>query len=315
LGEVAGAKKMGKAMKNIINFLRIGLPILAVSLLLFRCEDPIDLPSSFEEPQIVVDAWLTNESEPQTIIISQSQDFFDNRLPTTITDAQVIVCQTEIGSSCFVFEHTTNGQYVWTPAPGETLGEVGEVFGLGIQRGEDQYVSQAPLRRVPEIDSISVQFEEESLGNDAGLYAQVYARDFVGIGDTYFIRSTINDTLLNRPQEINIAFDATFDGGSGADGIAFIAPIRFGINKLDDDGAPVPLVNGDKIEVDIWSISNEAFAFLSIASDQITNGDNGIFGIPVANSPSNVFNVDTEEPVLGIFNVAAVSSAEKVVEE
>jgi hypothetical protein len=159
------------------------------------------------------------------------------------------------------------------------------------------------------------QFEEESLGNDAGLYAQVYARDFVGIGDTYFIRSTINDTLLNRPQEINIAFDATFDGGSGADGIAFIAPIRFGINKLDDDGAPVPLVNGDKIEVDIWSISNEAFAFLSIASDQITNGDNGIFGIPVANSPSNVFNVDTEEPVLGIFNVAAVSSAEKVVEE
>ena len=67
--------------------------------------------------------------------------------------------------------------------------------------------------------------------------------------------------------------------------------------------------------MDIWSISNEAFAFLNIARDQITNGDNGIFGIPVANSPSNIINFDTEEPILGIFNVAAVSSAEKVVEE
>ncbi|WP_173021463.1 DUF4249 family protein [Lewinella sp. W8] len=302
-------------MKNIINIVRLGLPLLAVSLLFLRCEDTIDLPSSFEEPQLVVDAWLTNESVPQTINLTLTQDFFDNRLPTTVTDAQVVVCQTEIGSNCFVFEHTTNGQYVWTPAPGETLGEVGEIFGLGIQRGEEQYAALAPLKRVPVIDSISIQFEEESLALDEGLYAQVYARDFVGIGDTYFIRSTINDTLLQRPQEINIAFDATFDAGSGTDGIAFIFPIRFGINKLDDNGAPIPLVDGDKVEVDLWSISTEAFAFLSIARDQITNGDNGIFGIPVANSPSNVINVATEEPILGVFNVAAVSSAEKVVEE
>lgn len=302
-------------MKNIITLLRIGLPIVVISLTLFRCEDPIDLASRFEEPQLVVDAWLTNESKPQTINLTLTQDFFDNRLPTGVTDAQVVVCQTEIGANCFVFEHNDNGRYVWTPGPGQTLGEVGEVFALGVQRGEEQYAAIAPLKRVPVIDSISIQFEEETLATDAGLYAQVYARDFVGIGDTYLIRSTINDTLLQRPQEINIAFDATFDAGSGTDGITFIAPLRFGINKTDDNGAPIPLVAGDRVEVDLWSINTEAFAFLSIARDQITNGDNGIFGLPVANSPSNVINVDTETPILGVFNVAAVSRAEKVVEE
>lgn len=294
------------------------LLLLALSFSLFHCTDPVDLPSRFEEPELVVEAWLTNKSEPQTILLTESQDYYANRLPTPVTGAQVIVCETVDAtptSNCFVFEDEGEGRYVWTPAPGETIGEVGTEFGLGVQRGEEQYTSVTTMNRTAIIDSISFQFEEASIGNDEGIYAQLYARDQVGIGDAYLIRTRINDTLLLRPFELSSVYDATFDPGTETDGITFIFPIRFSINKLDDDGAPIPLVEGDKVEVEVWSLSQEAFFFLNVAGDQIVNGGSGLFDIPVVSSPGNVFNVDSGERALGVFNVAAVAAAERTLEE
>ena len=288
--------------------------LLLLALCAWNCTDPIDLRTDFETPELVVDAWLTNLPEPQTVHLTLSQDYYANRLPTGVEDADVIVCNGQDGSRCFPFVHQDSGRYVWTPQAGETLGEVGDTFVLGIQRGEERFAARTTMNRVPAIDSISVQFEEARIGLDSGLYAQVYARDFTGLGDAYLIRSTINDTLLNRPSELNLAFDATFDAGSGTDGIVYIFPLRFSINKIDEDGGFVPLKSGDKVQVDIWSLSQEAFFFLGIARDQIQNGDNGIFQVPVANAPGNVFNVDTGTSALGVFNVAAVSSATQVVE-
>ncbi len=288
--------------------------LLLLTLCAWNCTDVIDLQTDFGTPELVVDAWLTNQSTPQTVRLSLSQDFYANRLPTGVEDADVVVCNGLDGSRCFSFVHQDSGRYVWTPGAGESLGEVGDEFVLGIQREGDRYASRTTMNRVPPIDSISIQYEEARIGLDSGLYAQVYARDFTGPGDAYLIRSTINDTLLNRPSELNLAFDATFDAGSATDGIVYIFPIRFSINKTDDDGSFVPLESGDEVQVDIWSLSPEAFYYLSVARDQIQNGDNGIFQVPVANAPGNVFNVDTEAAVLGVFNVAAVSSATKQVE-
>ena len=286
---------------------------------LFTCEDPVTLDSRFEAPELVVEAWVNNISEPQTITLSETQDYYDNRLPTAVTDAQVIICQTENQvptANCFIFDHEGSGRYVWTPAAaGQTLGEVGTEFGLGIQRGDQQYASVTTMKRTALLDSISFQFEEEGLGMEEGLYAQLYARDQVGQGDAYLIRSTINDTLLVRPSELNLAYDATFSPGTNTDGITFIAPIRFFINKQDDDGSPIPLVAGDKVAVEVLSISQEAYLFLSIVQEQVNNGQSGLFDLPVANSPGNVFNVDSEESIRGFFNVAAAARAERVVME
>lgn len=283
--------------------------------LALACEDPLELDSRFQEPELVVDAWLTNRQDTQVVILTETQDFFDNRLPTPVTDAQVVVCPDNDPAACILFEHTANGRYVWVPAAGDSLGVVGTAYSLGIQRGEEQYLAQTTMNRTAIIDSISFQFEEGSLGLEEGLYAQLFARDQVGTGDAYWIRTTFNDTLLLRPFEISTAFDAVFDPGTTADGIAFIFPIRFSINKLDENGAPTPLQAGDNLKVEVWSLSQEAFLFLNIASEQIANGDAGIFALPVANSPGNVFNVNTGEQLQGFFNVAAVARGERTVPE
>ncbi|WP_116125554.1 DUF4249 family protein [Lewinella sp. IMCC34183] len=291
------------------------LCLLLLAVCLWNCEDTVLLDTDFDEPELVVDAWLTNRSEPQTIRLTETQSYYANRQPTTVDNAEVTVCRISPDQRCFTFERQDSGRYVWTPAPGDSLGTVGDAFVLGIEHAGLQYGSQTAIRRVPEIDSIAVRFEEEQLGLDAGLYAQLYARDFVGTGDAYLIRTTINDTLLNRPGELSLVYDATFDVGSAADGIVFIFPIRFSINKTDDDGGVVALQPGDDIQVDLWSLSPQAFFFLSVARDQIQNGSNGIFQIPVANSPGNVLRLDTEKPVPGVFNVAAVSRRARTVTE
>ena len=70
-------------------------------------------------------------------------------------------------------------------------------------------------------------------------------KSLVGTGNTYFIRSFKNDTLLNSGESANIAYDAAFSPGADFDGIEFIVPIRrIGINDFDNT-----FQLGDKVEV------------------------------------------------------------------
>jgi hypothetical protein len=299
--------------KMIYQINRIALFIvLIIALGMFSaCEDVILVDSGFEKPSVVVDAWINTSSEPQTILVNWSQDYFDSSRPTGITDAQVVV---RTGNNVHVFAHTQNGAYVWTPEQGQSIGSTGDVMDLVIEHQGEVITSQTEIHRVPPIDSISLVFEEEALGIEEGLYGELYARDFPGIGDTYWIRTYKNDTLLNRPQELTIIYDSTFDPGSGLDGLAFIRPLRLAINPLDEDGLFIPYEAGDHLKVELHSISNEAFLFLQVAQEQMVNGDNSIFSIPVANARGNIINTTSGDAVLGMFNVANVSKAERSVE-
>jgi len=287
------------------------IALLALALLLNACEDTIILDSEFEEPQLVVDAWLTNENTPQTITLTESQDYFVNSLPTPITGAEVAVSN---GSAVYPFADNGDGTYTWTPAGSETLGMVGDDYRLSVVADGQSYSAASTMNRVPTIDSIRIYLEDEAFGADEGLYAELYARDFIGKGDTYWVKSYRNDTLLNRPQELNIIYDAVFDSGNDIDGIYFIRPLRFAINALDDDGFPRALNSGDKVTCEIYSITNEAFRFLQTVFEQTTNGDNTIFALPIANAQSNVTNDATGDKALGFFNVAAVSRMSRTAE-
>ena len=62
------------------------------------------------------------------------------------------------------------------------------------------------------------------------------------------------------------------------------------------------------------TLKNNAFKFMQIAVEQMTNGENGIFTLPVANTKSNVRRVSDDQLILGMFNMGAVSSLEVIVE-
>ena len=295
------------------------LIILAIFAHIFSsCEDVVDIETDPLTPQLVVDAWLNNRSEPQAIFLAMTQPYFSNELPEGISGASVQVIRND--GEIFEFKETDNGNYTWTPNTDEVIGEIGHEYGLVIEYEGKTYGSISKMNRVPVIDSLTYRFEEENLGFPEGLYTEFFARDLVGEGDTYWIKTFKNGEFLNKPSELNIAFDAGFSPGAAVDGLIFIPPIRDATNRVadpdgDDNSDVAPWVEGDHFRVEIHSITNEAFFFLATAQRQMINGNNGIFSEPVINTTGNVINIndDTEE-VLGIFNVAAVSELGRVID-
>lgn len=298
-------------MKNQI----IGIILGIVVMSLVACEDIIDIETQPADPIIVVDAWLTNLADEQTIVLTQSQAYFDNSFSEPIAGATVEVVNSD--NVTFSFIESEAGTYTWLPA-GDSLGVPGMTYTLTINVDGQVLTSTIAGGRVPQIDSIQQEVEtEDSFMGPAGTYTNFIARDLPGRGDTYWIKTFKNQRFLDKPAEINIAFDGGFDAGAAnLDGLVFIQPIRDATNRIADDGDEdiPPWESGDNIRIEIHSISNEAFFFMETMRDQITNGDNGLFSIPIANAPGNVVNQTTGSEVLGIFNVASVSSATAIID-
>ncbi len=289
-----------------------------LALGLWNCQDVIDIDVD-EAPQLlVVDAWLNNRPEPQTIRLSLTQPYFDNSFTDGVSEATVTI--TDDKGNTMTFEEKGDGNYTWSPVGEENMGEVGTAYTLNIDWNGKTYTGNSVMNPVPPVDSISQEFRTDEIGGPDGIYCQFFARDILGLGNAYWIKTYKNGQLLNKPQELNIAFDAAFDPGAELDGLIFIPPIREAVNRWpdadgDDNDEVAPWAVGDSITVEIHSIMPTAFRFLDIARDQMTNGDNTIFAIPLANTSGNMESSQADEDVLGIFNVAAVSSLGAKIEE
>lgn len=304
-------------MKNIFFY------ILPLSLLFFfstSCEDDISSDVRLESsPDVVsIDAWINNKPEPQTIKVTAAQSYFDNSGLVGVQGAEVIVFE-ESGKQ-YLFEEGENGNYTWTPAEGETFGTVGQNYALAITHNGITYGSASTMNRVPPIDSITFRFEEANAFLEDSYFAEFWARDPVGTGDSYWIKTWKNGEFLSKPSEINIAFDAGFSQGGAVDGLIFIPPIRDSVNPFDEDedgNFLSPYAFGDSIYVELHAISNEAAFFLNEVRLQTDRpgGFGELFASPLSNVPTNILASDGETEVLGFFTVSAVSARGGLLEE
>lgn len=286
--------------------------ILVISM---ACEDVIypELPDA--DPVTVVDAWINNKSERQVIRIKRTLPYFQAEELPGVPGADVTITDSEGKIYQFIESEVQDGEYFWDPDVQDTVfGQVGLAYTLKVSAGENVYQAFSVMNRVPEIDSINFRFEE---GNDFfpdAYFGGVYAVDFEGPGDTYWIRAYKNGNYLNKPSEINVAYDAGFTAGSLVDGITFIQPVRDGVNPFDqdenDDFLP-PYEPGDSLYVEIHSITNDSFFFLTELALQTDRpgGFAELFAQPLSNVRTNILNTTGTEKVVGFFNVAAVTSA------
>jgi hypothetical protein len=297
------------------------------ALLVFSCETKIDPALEKVDPVLVVDAWLTNKPGNQTIILSQTQPYFDATTPPPVTGAVVTV--TDNSNKVFSFNEDVAkpGYYVWKPVGNELIGVVGNSYKLNIQTSGENYSALSRMGAVPPVDSITFKKNEPTEQNPDFYRGQFFAKDILGKGDTYWIRTYKNGVLLNKPSEINVAYDAGFDSGgsffsrigkkkNGQDSLIlvdFIPPIRTRINPNDKDAndkALSPYIPGDSAYVEIHSITVPAFNYLQEVSIQ-TNRPGGfseLFARPINNVSTNIENVNPNgKKAIGFFNVAAVS--------
>lgn len=283
-------------------------------LALTSCEEIVNLPSPVSDHYLVVEANLTNQNTAQQIILSRSQDYFDQSAAPKLGGALVTVSDTLGHQFNFVEKVAQSGIYVWEPtAQQPTIGKVGTTFTLNVKWQNETLTSRATLNRVPPIDSILYQYDEafgrQSSNNNPknGYDAQFYARDFRGAGDCYRVKTYRNGVLFNDPINLTLVYDAGFQKGAMTDGLMFILPIRRSIS-------PRLYLENDKIRVELWSISEDEFNFYSQARLELNNA--GLFSRPAANIPTNIKNMNPASKLQGTgwFGVSAVSSFETVVD-
>ena len=289
-------------------------------ILLWSCEDVIqvELPSS--DPVVVIDAWVNNKPETQRIKVLKTIAYFENTFLPGLNGATV---QVEDLTDQVMYDFqagTEEGAYEWEPTPSQpTFGKIGNAYKLIVELGGSVYESFSVMGRVPEIDSIAYRFEEGNSFFPDSYFAQFYAFDPQGEGDTYWIKAWKNGQFLNKPSEINISYDAGGSPGAIIDGITFISPIRDGINPFDqdeDDNFISPYSPGDSVYVEIHSINNDTYTFLNEVAVQTDRpgGFAELFAQPLANVSSNIQVVDEspdDTPAIGFFNISAVSAKGK----
>jgi hypothetical protein len=295
---------------------------LFVLALVWSCEDIINPELERADAVVVVDAWINNKPGKQIIKLTSTQPYFENLVPPGIRNATVRVTdQTSARVYNFVENTSTPGNYEWTPVGNETFGVVGNRYELSVRVGTEEYRATSRMGRVPEVDSVTFAFEEASQFFPAAYFAEFWATDPAGKGDTYWIKAFKNGVFLKKPSELNVAFDAGFSEGGNFDGVTFITPIRSGVNPSDvdaNDQALPPYKIGDSLYVEIHSITKPAFNFLNEVVIQIDRpgGFSEFFATPLANVGTNIENVRPNGPkAVGFFNTAAVAGNGKRLRE
>ena len=278
------------------------------------CEDIIEVDVEQKQKKLVVDAFIDNQLQTQTIRLTESIPFFD--LPGTeppVTTATVVLADTGTGK-IFPFIHDSMGYYRWNPneLSGDTL-TVGSSYALFIIENGDTVIGVTKL--YPTADRIDSLRTIPTKGNgppfiDTGRYCEIFAYDLPGIGNHYWLKTFRNDTLLGDINNLNIAQDMG-NNSNGQDGDLFIYPVRF--SQLNEFLRPY--VDGEKVRVEIHSISREAYYWFQLIVNESNNG--GLFATPPVNIMSNLFylNQNPKRGIAGFFNVAAVNAAEITVVE
>jgi hypothetical protein len=301
--------------------------LLMLAIFLSSCEDVVNPEINSSKPTLIVDAMLTNENLPQTIRLTQTIGFLDNsQAQPAVLGAKIQITNSKNQTFLFIDEKK-DGNYTWKPSNNETLGEVGTAFTLNVEVNNEKFIANTIVKRTAIYDSLAVKFETEGkvgTGSKEGYYAQIlsknaagkvildttFAKDQTGVGDCYRIKTYRNDTLFASPNEMVLAYDASFSKGGSTDGTSFIFPIRTAINKRSN-----PYKIGDKIQVDILSLTEETFDYLTRVRTQQQNG--GLFANPPANVGTNIKNTNTASTIqaLGWFSVSARISKTTVVKK
>lgn len=286
--------------------------LVVFSALVFfsACEDVVQVKLDEGSKLYVIDAFITDQNQPQTVLITESDNYFSNQEAPVVSGAQVLLTDLTTNAQ-YTFTYTNNGKYVYDSGTQPAIGAINHIFELKVTIDGTIYTSMATQKRTAVIDSISAIYNDGNSGFGSGepfYNCLLWARDKVDkTADYYWIKTFRNDTLFGDPSDLNTSIDGTngevFD--PNADTLDFTPPgIFLGFNSYQKN---------DVCKVEIHSISRECYNFLNQAVTQIQNG--GLFATTPENVRTNIVTpAGAPTRAIGWFNMASVVSETKLVQ-
>lgn len=263
-------------MRRFFLFLTAGLAAFGLS----SCLDVVDIDVPEGKPLLAVDGQVTDQGRPATVVLTLTQPYFNDSQPPPVRGATVTI-EDDLGRRDVLREETP-GRY---RGMGTVLGRIGGRYTLTIATDGQTYRAETEIRRTPPIDSISLEFKAKQFGYDEGYYALYHGPELPGVGDYYRFRVSKNGRLFNEPGDLIVRSDELVDG-------RYIGAVELNAE---------PLVRGDKLKAEIWSIPRDYYYYLNEMFGQINNV--GLFATSPANVRTNVRNTDvgSEKTAVGYF--------------
>lgn len=242
--------------------------VLLYLLLLFAvtsCEEVIDVDIPEDENRVVVEGYVTTETDSSYVRLTRTLSYFDN------TSAIPLVLDAAVTVNNDTFYHIGNG--IYRPAPGYT-GITGTAYNLKIVTGGKVYTSTAILDPMYQVDTLITVYKPKE-----GFIDEGYTVKFVGRDDrprvkyTYFRFGFSNQQDTNNKDSM-IDFRVLFDNKNSV----LNQPYEFELPFLR-------LQENDTVITIFRSVDENVYRYLLALGNR---GGGGPFSIPPANLPTNI---------------------------
>lgn len=266
--------------------------IFVLALVLFSCEDVIDLNIENNASYIVVDGEISDLPGEKITRLYYNNAYFDSTDPEYIINAEVVLYENGISMDTMI--EISPGHYATS-----YTGVKGNAYHISFSVGENTYESvPETINRVSEIDSMYANFIDDSPFLDPGYYVFFDTFEPSGPGDYYRWRTYYNNTYLDDPFNIFVSDDQLVDG-----------------NPIDEFQVNFEPYNaGDTVRVEQMSITKTNYEYWSLISTQ-TAQVGSLFDAPPAPVIGNIVcTTDADELVLGYFSASAIRDAEIIIQ-
>ncbi|MFK7954434.1 MAG: DUF4249 domain-containing protein [Ekhidna sp.] len=268
------------------------LLMVIVFLFTMSCEKVVIIELPPAQNLLVVEGWVTDIESTQSVRLIKSNGFLEEKPVEPITDANIRVERRNGGFQ--LYDHDSDGYYrSQDPYAGNADLEYRIVITLA---NDDQIRSdwdKMPQKTNIEFTSIRSFQENDPINQGQQItlyYPKVIAIDSAGISNFYrwvFFRGS---QPYSTTESIVLQDDRFFDGN--------LIP-----NTFDEFN----YTREDSMIVNLHSISNRSFEFLTLLKSQIATLGTSSITIP-ATVDGNFSNSNEDDRVLGYFGTAAISS-------
>jgi hypothetical protein len=253
------------------------------------CEKDVTLDLANQEGKyIIVDANITDDGFRQWIRLSLSTSYYSVSNGEGVTGARVSI---RTDSLEFIFNESQidslQGYYYNDVIPKHLENQS---VTLTIEHQEKIITAESLWKPLPLIDSLTLRinpFSELGFTPDTIYDLLVHFEELTSPDDYYLFNLYVNDTLRTvRPGEKGLVEDENLE--------EYVSLPVLNINRAD-------LKPGDKVMLEMRSISRENFEFYNVFFFQTDLSGNPFAGAPPANIPTNL-----SEGARGFFQVSSV---------
>ena len=273
---------MNLKMSSYKNLFGLLILIAGVVFAFTACTKVIKLDLNTANPQVVIQAYVTDLQNIDTVKLTRTGSYFSLGTYPTINGATVVISDNT--GLIDTLKQVDSGLY----APINFIGVPGKTYSLKVLIGGKEYNAVSTMPAVVDIDSVTKQ--TINTGFDIQNRIRCYFRDPLGPGNYYMASLMVNTVLRDSADDINIAQDK-FDDGTEVN-----LRIR-GYNA----------VPGDTVTIKLMCIDASTYNYFNVVRSIAASGNPVSTAVP-QNPPTNIIG-----GALGYFSAHTIRSKTIVV--